>query len=262
MCYKLRRMRIWQRIRLGVTWKARKAYARLTAPRQPRVPSRYVLARNRYGEYCIPRSGLHRPAAHRVLTSRVWEQATIDLLQRQRGDVVHAGTSFGDFLPALDASRQDGETVWAFEPNSENHRCAQMTVLLNDLGRVQLRHAALTARPGKVLLAVTSVRGRARGGGSRVVSTPKGEQQVEEVAALTIDEAIPAERRVGVIQLDVEGHEQPALEGALATIARCRPLLVLESAPAAEWFKRTLAPLGYGAPARVHNNRVYRPAGP
>ena len=42
------------------------------------------------------------------------------------------------------------------------------------------------------------------------------------------------------MQLDVEGHEQQALLGAMLTIARCRPLLILETLPAEDWIEEHL----------------------
>jgi hypothetical protein len=54
-----------------------------------------------------------------------------------------------------------------------------------------------------------------------------------------------------VIHLDVEGYERAALEGARKTIARCRPLLVLETLP---------GPIdGYEERMRLNDNHVLVP---
>jgi len=68
------------------------------------------------------------------------------------------------------------------------------------------------------------------------------------------------ERRVAVVQLDVEGFEEPALEGGLRTISRCRPVIVLETPPSRPWFDRHLAPLGYRIEQRIDDNVVLRAA--
>lgn len=69
-----------------------------------------VVAGNKHGVYCVPRSSRHRPAAQAILQSRVWEPDTLDLVggTDRDGDIVHAGTFFGDFLPALARSRRNG----------------------------------------------------------------------------------------------------------------------------------------------------------
>lgn len=223
-----------------------------------------VVATNEHGLYCVPRSSRHRPVAQAILQSRVWEPDTLDLLRSvdSDGDIVHAGTYFGDFLPALARSRGDGAIVWAFEPNRENYRCAQITTLLNDLGNVVLTHAALDAQAGTAVLATSDPAGMPSGGASHIVGDPSqaGTHSHEEVDLVSVDQALGSDRRVAVIQLDVEGHEQQALAGAMLTIERCRPLIVLESLPETSWFAANLAPLGYKLDGSVDLNTVIRVA--
>jgi FkbM family methyltransferase len=208
------------------------------------------VARNEFGLYCVPRASKHRSVTQMISQARVWERETIELIRRTQGDAVHAGTFFGDFLPAL--SERPG-TVWAFEPNSESFRCAQITILLNGLSNVVLTNAALGAAAGSAYLKKTDARGLAAGGQSRLVDDPSNAD--ESVRILAIDESVDG--RIGVIHLDVEGFEQPALEGALATIARFRPLIILESAPAA-WISEHLMPLGYRVEQTLNGNSVLR----
>jgi hypothetical protein len=54
----------------------------------------------------------------------------------------------------------------------------------------------------------------------------------------------PIRSDIGIVQLDVEGFEEPALKGPQKTIARYRPILILESVPRAFMDSR-LFPLGY-----------------
>jgi FkbM family methyltransferase len=225
-----------------------------------------VVSYNRYGGYCVPLSSHHRPAAQAILAGDVYEPDTIDYLMSNcaDGDIVHAGTYFGDFLPALSQACSPGAKIWAFEPNSENYRCAKITALINDISNVELRHAGLGERNEKLTLSVTDEKGQSRGGSSRIVIDCSGEtsEGTETVQMLTIDELIPADRSVSIIQLDVEGHEQQALSGAIETIKRCSPILVLEVLPGSsfirsDWFSDKLLRLGYKMLRKLHGNAVF-----
>lgn len=228
-----------------------------------------TIARNRHGVYCVPNSSRERHEAQRILQARVWEPETIELLSAAgpEGDIVHAGTFFGDFLPALARSRRDGALVWGFEPNVESYRCAEVTVLLNGLTNVVLTRAALAAEDGGTArLATVNRFGKPMAGGSRVLkdqqAAASGEgPQTELVDLVSVDATVGDERPVAAIQLDVEGHEQEALSGALRTIERCRPVLVVERVPEPDWFERHLAPLGYRRAGMVAVNTVLRSSG-
>lgn len=218
-----------------------------------------VAGKNRHGSYCVPRSAAYRPAARAILDSRVWESDTLDLVRGvdPDSDIVHAGTFFGDFIPALAQSRGHGALVWAFEPNRENYECARITITLNGLENVVLSHAGLDQGKATALLATSDAKGRSLGGGSHLTTDPALGVNSEEVNLLAVDDVVSSERLVGVIQLDVEGHERDALAGAVRTIARCRPLIILETPPES-WIAEHLAPLGYRVTGTVDANTVLR----
>lgn len=220
-----------------------------------------IVGRNEYGVYCVPRSARHRPASKAILSSRVWEPDTLDLLRGidPRSDIVHAGAFFGDFIPALAGSRSAGALVWAFEPGSENHRCAEATVRLNELGNVVLTHAALDEEAGAASLATSDEEGLGLGGGSHILLDEMSSRVrcKERVELVTIDEIVSDDRHVGAIQLDVEGRESKALAGGMETIERCRPLLVLEGSPETfAWVIANLRRFGYALSGSVHRNIV------
>jgi FkbM family methyltransferase len=222
-----------------------------------------VVAHNEYGGYFVPHSSLHRPAAQRVLAGEVWEKATIRYLAStwDHGDIVHAGTYFGDFLPALAEACPPSSRIWAFEPNPENFRCAQVTAIINDCADVHITNAALGERESTSQMAVRDARGRGLGGASRIVDPETVDREAGTAASVrvvSVDEVVPADRHVSIIQLDVEGHEGPALRGAMSTIERCRPTLVLETVPKGDpEVMERLAALDYRAVEQVNHNTVF-----
>jgi len=174
----------------------------------------------------------------------VWESEALDVMcQAEReADIVHAGTYYGDFLPALSRSRSDVALVWAFEPGEENFRCTEITVALNRLENVRLTHAGLGTEKGIALLATSTPEGRPLGGASRLLRDPSQLRKLkaEDVQLVAVDDVVPPNRRIGVIQLDVEGQEKEALLGAMATIKRCQPLIIVENMPHKEWLAEHL----------------------
>ena len=224
------------------------------------------IAYNVHGAYCVPNSSRHRSAPRRILRGDVYEPGTIDFIVANcgDGDIVHAGTYFGDFLPALSRGVAAGCQVWGFEPNRESFRCAEVTVLLNGLDNVNLINAGLSAEPGEAQLRVADDLGTPLGGKSQLADAPAGRDAgtVVPVELTTVDATVPGDRPVSVIQLDVEDHEQAALTGAMATIRRTKPLLLIEvrkgnTLLASDWWRDNILSLGYRQVAEMHRNIAF-----
>jgi FkbM family methyltransferase len=224
-----------------------------------------TIAWNELGIYCLPLSSHHRPSAQKILRHRVHEPETLAFMAENCGacDIVHAGTYFGDFLPALSRAIAPGAKVWAFEPNPENYVCARITVEINALSNVVLTHAGLGEKPEKLLIK-TQENGKVLGGASEIVLNQNENMVVEPVQMATIDDAVGDNRIVSIIQLDVEGHEKEALCGAMKTIRRCRPVIILEVLPGStllqsEWFHREILAMGYSMSGPVAGNVYLTP---
>lgn len=220
---------------------------------------------NEYGGYCVPVSSKHRLAARRILLNDVYEPNTIKFIISNcgDGDIIHAGTYFGDFLPALANGAGPDAKVWAFEPNLENYRCARITIEINGIENVTLAHAGLGSKQENLLIKTTDKNGRSLGGASRIIDIGSNEEtRAEIVQIVTIDGAVPSNRKVSIIQLDVEGYEKEALSGALYTIQRCLPIIILEVSPDSilldsDWFAENILILGYHKICDVYRNSVF-----
>ena len=222
-----------------------------------------ILCENIFGRYCIPISSKHRPAPAETLRGDVWEMETIQFMRehvRDR-DIVHAGMYFGDFLPGLASAMAPGRTIYGFEPHAENFACAQWTVVLNGLSNVRLSNFGLGSGAQQGFMRTTTQEGVAMGGGSRVVADDdpgkalRDDPGVRPVILGALDEMLPPSADVGIIQLDVEGYEGFALLGALKTIRRCRPIIIVETLPVAV-VKNHLHPLGYVQTQTVCGNTI------
>jgi FkbM family methyltransferase len=254
----LRRMALWARIRS-------RPFPFVVSPPQSRSALNCVVAYNKYGAYCVPVSGLRSFSALHVLAGKVWEAATLDFMaaHSKGGDLVHAGAFFGDFLPALAAAADPGAKVWAFEPHPESYRCASITIQLNRLANVELMNAGLGEKAGQELLVTRDSRGRALGGMSHMASSAaEARERTRDCTVssplVALDDLLPEDRPVSIIHLDVEGYEERALAGALGTLRRCRPILLVETMPGDDWIAQHLAPMGYRIAETVRDNTVLR----
>ncbi len=226
-------------------------------PEQGDAPSGCLEARNLHGRYAVPAESQHRPASQCVLRGEVWEPDTIRAIVALAGenDIVHAGAFFGDMLPPLSNLKAPNALVWAFEPSPVNHAAAEATVRMNGLTHVRLFHAGLGPVDGELPLRTHNELGKSLGGSSSFVRGESDPNAVR-VPVVALDDLI-AHRPIGVIHLDVEGFEQPALEGALEIVVAQRPAIILERAPDPQWIARHLAPLGYVQSGRANINFVF-----
>lgn len=221
---------------------------------------------NKYGGYCLPLSSSHRTAPRKILRGLVYEPQTLEFMRDNcgTGDIVHAGTYFGDFLPALSQACSPDARIWAFEPNSENYRCAKITVLINDLKNVTLHNAGLGDKRDALRMRTKDENGRSLGGKSHIVSSEDFDPALDEQVNIeTIDNIVDRDRQVSIIQLDVEDHEQAALAGAAQTIHRCLPIIIVEvrrdsELLGSEWFKQSILDLGYKLTGTLHGNSVFQ----
>lgn len=219
------------------------------------------ICQNKWGYHCIMRGLGETPCAQKIYTGKVWEPQTIALMRRHAvkgGDIIHAGTSHGGFLPGVAAAMRDGYLIWGFEGNPDNYRCAHVTMIINGLENVILHQMALAAKPGHARYLVRK-NGTRLGGWSAIKRQPGREQDCVTVRTSSIDEIVPEDRPVRLIQLDIEGGEYNAIMGAKRTIERCRPALVLEGPPRRNAVTNLVESMGYEKIKRVHGNNVFRP---
>jgi FkbM family methyltransferase len=222
-----------------------------------------VLAENEHGRYAVPRSSAHRPAASAVIGGKVWEWSTIKFMAAVvgEGDIVHAGAFFGDFLPGLSKALKPAYRLWAFEPNPENFACALRTIDLNGLENVSLLNAGLGEHDEIGTLRVRA-NGLALGGASRFISkqAPIDNEDLVHIKIARIDDLIPSDRRISIVQLDLEGYEFTALKGGFETINRNRPTVILEKNKPIPDCAELLSSIGYEQVGDVGPNVVFCPA--
>jgi FkbM family methyltransferase len=168
------------------------------------------------------------PAARAAFDHRGWrkgvpyEAALYELLAPADRVAVDVGANQGAVSWLL--ARRCRQVV-AFEPLPEFRYLEQALP-----AHVRFRPVALGDTPGVASLRVPRASGR-RLGQLATLSTHNALQNLDvdilEVPVCTLDDELPTED-VGLLKVDVEGHELAVLRGALGLLRRCHPRLVVE----------------------------------
>jgi len=220
-----------------------------------------MIAYNKFGGYCVPLTSIQRPALQATLRGLVWEEETVEFIRANSGggDIIHAGTYFGDFLPALSQGCDADAVVWAFEPNPQNFLCAEITCLINKLDNVKLYNAGLGQSETSGVMNTIDSKGRSMGGSSTIIDKDSDIESAytETIKIVSLDSLIPGDRHISLLQLDVEGYEKQVLLGGMDMIKRCSPILVLENPlPDSSWLEQNIFSLGYAVTGEVQGNSI------
>jgi FkbM family methyltransferase len=251
------------KLQLGLSYKAKPKFDKPCKSSESLLSC--IIAYNELGGYCLPQSSIYFAAAQRTMEGVIHEPETVKFIvdNYTNGDMIHAGTYYGDFLPVLSASCSPDAKIWAFDPNVENYRCASITIMINSLTNINLFNKGLGKSENEAKLITKNSQGESVGGTGKILLDEENidESLTQTVSIIAIDDLIPEDRVVSLIHLDIEGYEQQALSGALKTIKRCLPLLILETVPEKGWLSENIISLGYTLTGLVLDgrNQVLKP---
>lgn len=155
-------------------------------------------------------------------------EAICDLLDaRPKGTAVDVGANFGCWTLPLAAH---AHSVIAIEPQRCCIELIARSVAANRLANVRMVNAAAGARAGRIMVPELDIEHATNFGGI-TLGIPHHEQPdapMREVQVVPLDTVLNGEP-VSFIKIDVEGFEGQVLEGARATIVRCKPILLVET---------------------------------
>ncbi|MFS1909240.1 FkbM family methyltransferase [Vibrio lentus] len=167
------------------------------------------------------------------------------LLEKYREkDIIDAGGSFGD--SAIVLSGYTDKTIHVFEPTTKMFDLAKKTVEYNNLDeKIVLNKLALGDKRENQTIQVAD-------DFSSFYHSSDNEDKIEtEVVNIeTLDDYVARnDIDVGVIKVDVEGYEEKLLDGAIRTITRDKPALILSIYHSSEqffWIKNKIEELDLG----------------
>ena len=215
----------------------------------------YILAENDQGIYVIPKKDLKdRKTARMLRNGTEHEPEIVKIIIENSGDgiVIHAGAYIGDMIPAIS---KGVERLMAFEPNKEAYNCAMAVKYLNDCDNTSIFNLAVSEKKSNGVLSIDQFRMLEY---DSKINLKDNEQLV---CSLPLDHILKGVN-CSVIHLDIESYEIPALKGAIATIKRDRPVLIIEdlydTLNQDEWFKVNILGIGYREIKKIGPNRIYK----
>lgn len=156
-----------------------------------------------------------------------WSEGEAELFRKvvKPGDVViEAGANVGALTIPLAKIVGDTGRVHAFEPQKDNFECLALNV--TPLRNVTLWPNALASSRYRISYETVDL-DKVCNLGSTELSTHRAAVPANSHITTTIDEVFPF-ASVSFIKADVEGMELEILQGAVATVDRCRPILYVE----------------------------------
>lgn len=204
-------------------WRAQLAAATPPADGQPR---RAVLVETGLGPLLVSE---HDRVVHHVLRDTgVWEKEESDAL---RG-LLAPGMTFVDIgahvgYMSLLAARAVGPTGRgvAFEPAPGNFELLRANLVRNRVANVVAVPAVAWKETGPVTFSLDEF----NTGDHRAYARAGAE--TFEVQGYALDDVLPDDLTVDVVKVDAQGTDHLALQGMARTLARCRPVLLVEYWP-------------------------------
>lgn len=187
----------------------------------------------------LARAGIYEP----LVTEAMWRLAD------QSDLALDVGANIGYFAGLL--SKRVGETI-AVEAHPEI--AGHLTANASRWPGVTIIEAAVSDRAGIARLAVPA--GFAANHGLASLEPGAASDRTIEVVTVTIDDLV-GDRTVGVMKIDIEGHELSALQGADRAIAdgRIRDVFFEEHEPLPSAVSSLLTDAGYSVFSLVERRR-------
>jgi FkbM family methyltransferase len=176
---------------------------------------------------------------------------TIDLIKDK--DIIDVGAYIGD--SALILSPLTNKMVYSIEAVRDNYNVLKKTIELNELKNVVPVNVALGSEERNIEIHI--MKDVATGHGS-VKRQGISYQGTEVVSQVTLDDFVMRNNlNVGLIKVDIEGAEQDFLVGAIKTIKKYKPILIISIYHSADDFfniKPKIEALNLG-----YRFKIYRP---
>jgi FkbM family methyltransferase len=173
---------------------------------------------------------------------------TLKTLENIKGkSIIDAGGFIGD--SALVFADYSDKNIYTFEPTKDSFANMQKTIELNNSKNIIPQNLGLGSKEESIELFLN-------GSASSVNHNCLNTDQKETINITTVDKFVEKNNiEVGLIKVDIEGYEPELIKGAIETIKRDKPALILSIYHNAHDFfflKKMIEDLNLGYKFRVH----------
>ena len=158
----------------------------------------------------------------------IWDTVYIESVVQPDWVVMDIGANIGWY--SLMASKKVGPTgkIFSIEISPDEMNKLRRNVALNQLTNIEPLLLAIADQPGRVFITDT------RSAGTTSLAASAGEAR-HEIEATSLDHFVDERKlqRIDLIKCDIEGAEVKFLTGAHASLARFKPILMIELNPSA-----------------------------
>ena len=144
--------------------------------------------------------------------------------------MIDIGAHMGMYTLTASKLVGDSGVVVALEPSSREFQRLALHVNLNDLRNVRCIQVAASSASGEATLKIASEWNSGHNTFGEFFNPDVEIIREERVLTQTLDAVVSAQKldRVDLIKIDVEGHELHVLAGAVETLTRFRPRILIE----------------------------------
>jgi FkbM family methyltransferase len=153
-------------------------------------------------------------------TKKTREELLVSMLAKNAEVYVDVGANNGYYYSLKLANQYPELQIMCFEPNPEIMLCLKKNIELNNINTISLHEVALSKENG-----ISFLRAGMGASGYLVNSDMSG---AIPIVIKTLDSVIDHNLKVGLIKVDIEGLELDFLLGAIVTLKRCKPFLIME----------------------------------
>ncbi len=194
------------------------------------VAAPYELTATRHGTMLVNRNDVYMGQALMLYGEccEIELQFLLTLIRRS-GLIVEVGANMGIHTVPMGAQlAKENRMLFAFEPQPVIFQQLCANLALNGLTNVRALPYACGSENGPLMFEVPDYHSIGNFGGASMHSSLPASSRREVVQCVRLD-AIVAEGEVGVIKIDVEGHELEVLKGSEGILERCHPLMYVEN---------------------------------